>query len=345
MPIMNKLKIAIIGATGYTGLDLTYLLSKHPKVKISYLCATKNLGKKISYFDKRIRKKLPKLTSINKINWSELDLVFLSLPNGEAHKIVKKTFFKYKKLKYIDLSADFRIDNKKDYFKNYKIKHKAEDLIKYSLYSISEFNKNNIQKYRIIANPGCYPTSIQIPLIPLLKKNAIKQKNITIDSKSGYSGAGKNFEKKFNHKNLYHSTFAYNVKNHRHICEIDQEFLKFTKRKIEFSFNPHLLPTFRGILSSIYVYSNKNNSANNIRKILFNFYKKSKFIKVLKLNSPLGSGNVLNTNNCEISICETRIKNKIMIISAIDNLVKGASGQAIQNMNLLFKFSESLGLK
>ena len=121
MPIMNKLKIAIIGATGYTGLDLTYLLSKHPKVKISYLCATKNLGKKISYFDKRIRKKLPKLTSINKINWSELDLVFLSLPNGEAQKIVKKTFFKYKKLKYIDLSADFRIDNKKDYFKNYKI--------------------------------------------------------------------------------------------------------------------------------------------------------------------------------------------------------------------------------
>ncbi len=345
MPMLNKLKIAVVGATGYTGLDLTYLLSKHPRVHIAYLCATKNLGKKISHFDRRIKKKLPKLSSIKKVNWSKLDLVFLSLPNGEAQKIIKKTFFKYKNLKYIDLSSDFRIVDKKTYFKNYKIKHKASNFIKYSLYSISEFNKNNIQKYRIIANPGCYPTSIQLPLIPLFLKGAIKFKNITIDSKSGYSGAGKNFEKKFNHKNFYHSTFAYSVNNHRHISEIDQEFFKFIKKKIDFSFNPHLLPTFRGILSSIYVHKKKNISASKLRKILVNFYKKSKFVKILKLNSPLGSGNVLNTNNCEISICETRVKNKIIILSAIDNLVKGASGQAVQNMNLLFKFSDSLGLK
>ena len=135
----------------------------------SFLCSTKKL-EKISFFDKRIKKKLPKLTSAHKVKWKDIDLVFLSLPNGEAQKIVKKTFYKYKNLKYIDLSADFRLTNSLIYEKNYKIKHKAKSLIKKSLYSISEFNKENIKKFRIIANPGCYPTSIQIPLVPLVRE-------------------------------------------------------------------------------------------------------------------------------------------------------------------------------
>ncbi len=345
MTVSKKLKIAVIGATGFTGLDLIYLLSKHPRVKIVYLCATKKLGKKISYFDKRIKKKLPNISTIKKIDWKKIDLAFLSLPNGEAQKIIKKTFNKYKNLKYIDLSADFRILNKIIYFKNYKIRHKALDLIKNSLYSIPEFNKKKINKFRIIANPGCYPTSIQIPLVPLIRHNLINLKNITIDSKSGYSGAGKNLEKKFTHKNLYHSTYAYNTKNHRHMCEIDQELLKLTRKKVKYTFTPHLLPTFRGILSSIYLNTKKGISATKVRNTLVKFYKDSKFIKILKLNSPLGSGNILNTNNCEISICETNLKGKIVIFSALDNLVKGASGQAIQNMNLIYKYSESLGLK
>ena len=344
MSIDNKINVAVIGATGYTGLDLILILSKHPKVKISNLCATKNIGKSITFFDKRIKKKLPKITKVDKIKWENLDLVFLSLPNGEAQKIIKKKYFNNKNLKFIDLSADFRISNVRIYEKNYKIKHKAISLIKNSLYSIPEFTKNKIKNYRIIANPGCYPTSIQIPLIPLIKKNLVKINDITIDAKSGYSGAGKNLEKKFTHKNLYDSTYAYSTKNHRHICEIDEQIFKLTKKKINYSFNPHLLPTFRGILTSIYIYS-KNNSGKFLRNTLANFYKKSKFIKILKLNTPLGSGNVLNTNNCEISICETRIKNKFIIFSTIDNLVKGASGQAIQNMNLLYDLPEKLGLK
>ena len=345
MSIYNKKNVAVVGATGYTGLDLILMLSKHPKINIKYLCATKNLGKKISFFDKRIIKSLPKISPVKKVNWNNLDLVFLSLPNGEAQKLIKKTFFKNTKLKYIDISADFRIINVKSYEKNYKIKHKAKKLIKHSIYSIPEFSKNYINNFRIISNPGCYPTSIQIPLVPLIKKNLIKINNITIDSKSGYSGAGKNLEKKFTHNNLYSSIFAYSTKNHRHVCEIDQQLSKYTNKKVDFTFNPHLLPTFRGILTSIYVQSNKKVSANSIRNYLKKYYKNFKFIKILKLNSPLGSGNVLNTNNCEISICETRIKNKFIIFSALDNLVKGASGQAIQNMNLLFKFSETLGLE
>ncbi len=345
MSIYNKINIAIIGATGFTGLDLIYILSKHPRVKIKQLCATKNLGKKISFFDKRIKKKLPKVTSIKKINWNNLDLVFLSLPNGEAQKLIKLIYFKNKNLKFIDLSADFRISNTKVFEKNYNFKHKAKNLIKESIYSLPELNNQKIDKFRIISNPGCYPTSIQLALIPLFKKNLIKTNNITIDSKSGYSGAGKNLEKKFNHKNLYSSTFAYNTKNHRHVCEIDQQFTKLIKKKIFFSFNPHLIPTFRGILTSIYVETNKGKTGDVLRKSLIKYYKKSKFVKILKLNSSVGSGNVLNTNNCEISICETRIKNKFVIFSAIDNLIKGASGQAVQNMNLLFKFPDHQGLQ
>ena len=182
-------------------------------------------------------------------------------------------------------------------------------------------------------------------MVPLIINDKIKIHDITIDAKSGYSGAGKNLEEKFNHKNLYSSVYAYNTKNHRHVCEIDQELTKLTNKNVKFSFNPHLLPTFRGILSSIYVQTKKGITGNSLRQCLINFYKKSKFIKILKLNSQLGSGSVLNTNNCEISICNTRIKNKIVIFCAIDNLIKGASGQAIQNMNLIYKFSESLGLK
>ena len=340
MSINNKIKVAVVGATGYTGLDLVYILSKHPRVKIKHLSATKNLGKEISFFDKRIKKKLPTISSVKKINWMNLDLVFLSLPNGEAQKLIKTIYFKNKDLKFIDLSADFRISNTNIFKKNYKFKHKAKKFIKNSIYSIPELNNKKIDKFRIISNPGCYPTSILLPLVPLLKTNMIKNDNITIDSKSGYSGAGKNLEKKFNHKNLYSSTFAYSTKNHRHICEIDQQFLKLTKKKIHFSFNPHLLPTFRGILTSIYVQTNKGKTGDTLRKSLRKYYKNSKFVKILKLNSSLGSGSVLNTNNCEISICETRIKNKIVIFSAIDNLIKGASGQAVQNMNILFKFPE-----
>ena len=345
MSVFKKIRVAVIGATGYTGLDLTLMLSKHPKVKLQFLCATQSLGKNISLFDKRIGNDLPKISSVKNINWQNLDLVFLSLPNGEAQKIIKKNFNKYKKLKFIDLSADFRIKNQKKYYQNYKIRHAAPKLQKKSIYSISELTNNVINKYRIISNPGCYPTSIIIPLVPLIKKNLINFNNITIDSKSGYSGAGKNLEKKFIHKNLYKSTFAYNPKNHRHMCEIDQELAKFTNKKINYSFNPHLLPTFRGILSSIYVYTKDKITGNSLIGSLKKFYKKNQFIKILKLNTPLGSGNVLNTNNCELSVCETRVKNKYVIFSAIDNLVKGASGQAIQNMNKLYNFPEKLGLK
>ena len=340
----NKLNIAIAGATGFVGLDLVFFLSKHPKVKISYLCAQKNIGSNIKKFDNRIKKKLPKISNLKNVNWNKVDLLYLSLPNGESQKLIKN-LFKFKHLKFIDLSADFRIENPKDYKKWYSLNHNAKELIKKSIYSIPELTQKKIKNYRIIANPGCYPTSIQLALIPLMKKSLIETNNIIIDSKSGFSGAGKNYKSKFKHNNIDSSIFAYGVEKHRHMSELDQQFKKISKSKLEYSFNPHLLPTFRGILSSMYLKTKKNVKITRIYNELKKFHSKNMFIKLLRINTPIGTGNVMNTNNCEISICKTRYKNKIVIFSAIDNLVKGAAGQAIQNMNLLYNFKENLGLK
>jgi len=340
----KKINIAIAGATGYVGLDLVFFLSKHPNVKITYLCAQKNIGSSIKKFDKRIKKKLPNITNLKNVNWNRVNLLYLSLPNGEGQKLTKK-LFKYNHLKFIDLSADYRIENSKEYKRWYSLNHKSKNLLKNSIYSIPEFSKNKTKKFRIIANPGCYPTSIQLALIPLLKKSLIETTNITIDSKSGFSGAGKNYKSKFTHKNIESSIFAYGVEKHKHMAELDQEFKKVSKNNFEYTFNPHLLPTFRGILSSMYVNLKKNISIKEIYTELKKFHSENFFVKILKINTPIGSGNVLNTNNCEISICKTRYKNKIVIFSAIDNLVKGASGQAIQNMNNLYGYKEHLGLK
>ena len=340
----KKINVLIVGATGFVGLDLIFLLSKHKKINIKYLCAQKNIGKKINFFDKRIKKKLPKISNLKNVKWDLIDLVFLSIPNGEAQKLIQKKY-KYKNIKFIDLSADFRLSDSNKYIYWYKKKHLAKELIKDSIYAVSEFVKNDIKNYRIISNPGCYPTSIQLALIPLLKKGLIKNDNIYIDSKSGYSGAGKNFAKKFKHKNIYSSIQAYGIHRHRHMSELDEQFFKINKKKINYIFNPHLLPTFRGILSTIYLDLKKNVNIKNVLNELVSFHKKNVFIKIHAINESIGTGNVINTNMCEISVCSTRVKNKIVIFSALDNLIKGASGQAIQNMNLLYDFKESTYLK
>ena len=340
---LKKINVAVIGATGYVGLDLIKILANHPKVNISYLCAQRNLGKNIQFFDKRIKKKLPKISNTKYINWSKLDLVFTSLPTGESQSLIKK-LIDYKNLKIIDLSADFRLRDPNLYKQFYGKKHQSKNLINLSIYSLSEFIKNKISKYKIISCPGCYPTSIQLPLIPLIKGKLIKNKNIIIDSKSGYSGAGKNLKKKFTHKNLYCSIHAYGVQKHRHTSEIDQQFNEISKSKIDYIFIPHLIPTFRGMLSTIYVDIEKDTSAFKIHKYLKKIHKNNFFVKILPLNQKMGTENVINTNYCNISVCSSKIKNKVIIFSAIDNLIKGAGGQAVQNMNILFDFNEKLGL-
>ena len=220
----------------------------------------------------------------------------------------------------------------------------AVKLIKNSIYAIPEFVKKNIHKYRIIANPGCYPTSIQIPLIPLIKKKLININNLTIDSKSGYSGAGKNLEKKFKHKNLYHSTFAYSTKYHRHISEIDQEFKKYTKKNIKFTFNPHILPNFRGMMSTIYCDLKEGVKKENIEKCFEDLDSNNHFINFIQNDERADFFHVQNTNMCILKMFNHYDSSKIIIVSLIDNLQKGAAGQAVQCFNISQGLEESLGL-
>ena len=340
---MLKLNALIAGSTGYIGIQLIKLLIKHPNINIKYLCGNTSKGKSISDFDKNFKnKKLPKIIRFNKNLLNDVDVIFTALPNGEAQKIAKKI---PNNIKLIDLSADFRLKNPNEYKKWYGINHKSKNLIKKSIYAITEFKRKQISKYKIISCPGCYPTSIQLPLVPLLMKNKIISNNIIVDSKSGYSGAGKNIKKKFKFKNLFNSVSAYGVGSHRHMAEIDQELSKVSKKKIKVSFTPHLIPMFRGILSTIYLQTKKASSAKEIYNFLKKYHKRNHFIKMAKFNSNITTGDVINTNNCIISVCKTRKKNMIIVISAIDNLIKGASGQAIQNMNAAYNFKENMGLK
>jgi len=338
----DSLNVAIAGATGYVGLELIKILSRHEKVKIQYLCATKSIGKSISKIDKKIKKKnLPKISKIKNINWNKLDILFAALPNGEAQKTAK---YLPKHVKLIDLSGDFRLRDFNLYKKWYGINHNCKKMIKKSIYAITEFSRKHLSNHKIISCPGCYPTSIQIPLLPLIGKKMINENNIIIDSKSGYSGAGKNIKSKFKNTNLFSSVSAYGVGKHKHMAEIDQELSKISKKKIKVTFTPHLIPMFRGILSTIYIDTKKNFSALKIYKFLKNYHKKNTFIRIAKFNTSIGTGNVMNTNYCDISVCENRSSNKVIIISAIDNLIKGASGQAVQNMNVAFKLRETMGL-
>ena len=339
---MLKLNVLVAGASGYIGLQLIKLILKHKNLKIRYLCGDSSIGKNLSKYDIYFkRKKLPKIIKFNFNLLKKVDVVFTALPNGEAQKISKKISDNNI---LIDLAGDFRLNNK-DYFKWYKIKHKAKQKIHKSIYSLPEIVNKKVKNYQILSCPGCYPTSILLPLVPLIKKNLISNKNIIIDSKSGYSGGGRGIHKKYKNKNLYESLRVYGVSTHKHNPEIKNAIKNFTNRNIDFIFTPHLSPMFRGILSTIYIDLNKNFKIKVLINELKRFYKKNKFVKILKKNTLLSTNEVIDTNYCYISICETSTKNKIILLSAIDNLIKGGSGQAIQNLNNYFDFPSNRGLE
>ncbi len=338
---MAKLNVLVAGSNGYIGVQLTKILNNHKKVNIKYLCGNSSVGKKMSYYDISFKKsKLPRIIKFNKKLLNDVDVVFTALPNGESQKISKHLLSKNK---LIDLSADFRLNKAREFFKWYKIKHKAIKNINKSIYALPELKGNKIKNYSIISCPGCYPTSILIPLVPLIKKKLIDN-NIIIDSKSGFSGAGRGIHKKYKNKNLYESLSAYGLANHRHNSEIQQELDLLTNKKNKFQFTPHLTPMFRGILSTIYVDLKRGSSISKLNQILNSYYKNQMFVKILKPNSFLSTNDVINTNNCHISVCKSKYKDKAIILSVIDNLIKGGGGQAVQNMNICFGFKENEGL-
>jgi len=339
---MPKLNALVAGSTGYIGVQLIKLLIKHNYINIKYLCAYSSVGNKISDYDKSLsNKKLPKIIKFKKELLKNVDVIFTALPNGQAQDISKQLT---KNNTLIDLAGDFRLEKASDYLKWYKQNHRAVKLIKKSSYILPEINGKNLSKLKIISCPGCYPTSILLPLIPLFKSNLVKTTNIIVDSKSGYSGAGRGVHKKHKDKNLYESLSAYGVGLHQHNPEIEQMLKKFTNKKINFNFTPHLTPMFRGILSTIYVDLEKGVTQSKLIKKLLNFYKNDHFVKILKSDSLLSTNDVINTNDCYISVCKTKYKDKVIILSVIDNLIKGGAGQAIQNLNIKFNFPIKAGL-
>ena len=338
---MPKLNILVAGSTGYIGVQLIKLLVKHNNIQIKYLCGNSSVGKNITHYEKSLSKyKLPKILKFNKSYLKDVDIIFTALPNGSSQDI-SNHLLKHNVL--IDLSADFRLNKASDYLKWYKQKHRAVKNIERSIYSLPEVTGDKVKKYNIIGCPGCYPTSILLPLIPLIKKDLIRTKNIIIDSKSGYSGGGRGIHKKYKNKNLYESLSSYGVGFHRHNSEIQQEIDSHSKKKFSFTFTPHLTPMFRGILSTIYLDLNKGVNINKLQITLNKEYSKSRFVKILKINTLISTNDVINTNNCYLSICKTKYKNRVIILSTIDNLIKGGAGQAIQNMNLKFNFHETKG--
>ncbi len=339
---MPKINVLIAGSTGYIGIQLINLLVNHRKVNIKYLCGNSSIGKRISFYDKKLKKKkLPKIIKFKTELLKDVDLIFTALPNGEAQNISKNLL---KKNKLIDLAADFRLKKSSEYFKWYKQKHKAPKNIKKSIYALPELTGDKIKKFQIIGCPGCYPTSLLIPLVPLIKNNLIKKDNIIIDSKSGYSGAGRGVHKKYRKKNLYESLSAYGVSIHRHNSEIAQTIKEYYKGTLKFTFTPHLSPMFRGILSTIYIDLKKGKTVKNLYSELVRFYKNENFIKIAKMGSFISTNDVIHTNICKISVCKSKYKDKAIILSSIDNLIKGGAGQAIQNMNIIYNFNTKEGL-
>ena len=343
---MKKIKAAIIGASGYTGAELIRILINHPQVEISALIANSNAGQKIAdIYPHLIHYNLPQLQKLDEINFSEIDVAFGCLPHTTSQETFKKLLAdpKNSHLKIIDLSADFRLENIADYQKWYEHEHIAADLQPQAVYGLSEINRNQIKKSNLIACPGCYPTSALLPLIPLLKNKLIESHDIIIDSKSGVTGAGRSVKQSNLFCEINESVKAYSIGNHRHIGEIEQELSKAFGAKIEVDFTPHLLPINRGIISTIYAKINPKFSIEDIKNCLHTAYEDEPFVQIIE-----GEPNikyVAGTNLCVIAAKKAHTTGKVILVSVIDNLCKGASGQAVQNMNILFGFDEKTGLE
>lgn len=339
-----KIRAGIVGITGYTGEELLKILSKHPDVVISGLYG------RISSEVKDLKDVYPQFENLNlKIEplnaekiAEECDVIFLALPHAVAFEVVPMLI--NAGVKVIDLSADFRLSQPDVYEKWYKVNHTAKEYIEQAVYGLSELNEEKIKQASLVANPGCYPTTVILGCAPAIKNDIVDLKGIIIDAKSGISGAGRNSTKEYFEKE--HPNFrAYKIAGgHRHIPEIEQELAVLSKEDVTINFTPHIMPVERGMLSTIYVNLKKDAETSDVVKMYKDFYKNKPFVKVLEEDEMPGIKDVEKTNLCEISVKVDKRTNKLIIVSVIDNLVKGASGQAVQNMNIMFNLKETEGL-
>lgn len=329
----TKINIAILGASGYTGAELIRILLLHPHAKITALTGDSQAGKTIGEVYPHLSASgLPPLAKIEQTDFSKIDVVFCCLPHGTTQPVIAAL---PKHVKVIDLSADFRLKDPAEYAKWYGHPHQAVELQKEAVYGLTEQARDKIKNARLVANPGCYPTSILLPLLPLLAAGAIERNGIIADSASGVSGAGRSVKQGNLFTEIDGGFSVYGVGNHRHTGEIEQEL------GAQITFTPHLAPMNRGILSTLYV----KGDAKAIRAALEKTYKDEPFVHVLPEGAMPATHYVRGTNACIINVFAGRVPGMAIIVSAIDNLVKGASGQAVQNMNVMFGFEETAGLQ
>jgi N-acetyl-gamma-glutamyl-phosphate reductase len=343
-----KVKVGVLGASGYTGSECVRLLLRHPQVEIALLTADRRAGQAMrEVFPQFSPFNLPKLVSIETIDWAQsgLDLVFAALPHATTQKVIKDLVGKNPRIKVVDLSADFRLADTAAYARWYGHEHLAPELQTEAVYGLTEVHRDRIKAARIVANPGCYTTCSELPLIPLIKSKAIDLDEIVVDAKSGMTGAGRAAKEAMLFSEVSEGFHAYGVGHHRHMAELDQEFSLAAGRPVVVSFTPHLVPMNRGILATIYVRGISGRSPEDLHAILLKSYASEPFVHVLPFGEMPQTRHVRGSNMTFIGVANDRIAGRAIIGSALDNLVKGAAGQAVQNMNLVLGFPEAMGLE
>lgn len=338
------IKAGIVGATGYAGEQLTWILNNHPKVEIEFLCSHSYAGLDFSNIYSNYTG-IIKSTCITVLEaekkLEDIDVLFCALPSGKSFEIVKKAI--QIGIKVIDLGSDFRIKDKITFEKWYGIEHGAPELLKDTVYGLPELNREKIKRTQLLANPGCYPTASILALAPLLKSEIVKKHTIIIDAKSGVSGAGRAASLNSAYCECSESIKAYAVGSHRHTPEIEQVLGSICKEKIILSFTPHLVPMNRGILATCYADLEQPVSENELVNLYKQFYNNEYFVNILeKLPETRW---VKGSNQCHLGVKVDTRTNRVIVVSAIDNLIKGAAGQAVQNMNIMFDLEETTGLK
>jgi N-acetyl-gamma-glutamyl-phosphate reductase len=338
------IKAAILGATGYTGVELVRLLSAHPAVEMSCLISGSSAGTAYSEVHPQFYGRVDlELQELNVKQVATLaDVAFCALPHGQSALAVSEL---YKEgLKVIDLSADYRLKDHTLYPTWYNLEHPVAELLSEAVYGLPELYKEKIKSAKILANPGCYPTSIILALAPLLSGKIIKPGSIIIDAKSGVSGAGRAPKQPFHFPDCTENFKAYKVASHQHTAEIEQELGRLAGEKLQVTFTPHLVPMVRGILSTIYVEAAVDTNQAELEDMLESFYSSCPFVRVLKAPALPETRMVRGSNFCDIAVKYDKRTKRIIILVVIDNLLKGASGQAVQNMNIMYGLEEHTGL-
>lgn len=339
---MSKYKIGIVGATGYTGSELVRLLINHPDVTLEIITSETHAGKKFSEIHPHFYGLADmELQPMENLKHHQLDLLFLALPHGISMDFIKEHGIEDQKI--IDLSGDFRLTSAGEYETWYHKKHAVPELIEKAVFGLPELFRDQIRNAQLVANPGCYPTSAILALAPLLKNDLVDFKNIIVDSKSGVTGAGAKIKPMTHFPDVFGNFSAYGLLNHRHTPEIQTTIERYCGSKPELLFTPHLLPIDRGILTTAYTIPKRPVNRELVEETFLNFYEKEHFIRVV--DEPPMVKHVRGSNYCDIYVTYDKRTNKIVTVSTIDNLVKGAAGQAVQNMNLMFGLIELTGLR